>query len=68
MAKGYAAERGEPEEEDEEDSINDNASRMKKVQVVTSKGHVLATYESQKEAARRTGIDSSYISAVCLGR
>ena len=54
-------ERGEHEEQEER-------KKLKKVQVITSKGHVLAVYESQKEAARRTGIYNGYISAVCLGK
>jgi len=44
-------------------SLND--SKKKKVQVITSRGHVLATYESAREAARRTNIHHSQINHVC---
>jgi len=40
----------------------------KKVQAVTSFGYVLAVYETQGEAARRTGISVGSISNVCLGK
>jgi len=67
QARSDAIERGEDDEEEEEEKSMSKS--QKKVQVVTSKGHVLAVYESQVEAARRIGIKrKGSISAVCNDR
>jgi len=46
----------------------ESTSQKRIIQVVTSQGHVLATYKSQGQAARMTGIKDSHISSVCKGK
>jgi hypothetical protein len=63
----------EEEEGDEEEKAGSNInagakSNQKMVQVVSSKGHVLAVYQSQNEAERRVRINRKSISAVCAGK
>jgi len=61
-AKQVTVERGE------HIPIEVKSTKPKKVEVITSQGHVLAAYESASEAARRTGISDSHIGKVSSGK